>query len=87
MAQLHQILRHSNNHAVSDHTTDLEVVPSPEANGAHHDGSRYFAELRDVQDQSSSRVQHRLNPVKQIRIRSEQKVIAVVDSTFNEGID
>ena len=89
MAQFHQVFRRSTNQAVSDHKGDLEVDPSPDWKPVKlvADGSWYVAELGDVQDQPSGRVQHGLKPVEKIGMRPEQEAVAVIDPTRNEGVD
>ena len=89
MAQLHQILKRSTNHTVSDHKGDLEVDPSPDWKPVElvAKGSQYVAELGDVHDQPSGRVQHGLKPVEEIGMRPEQETVAVIDPTRNEGVD
>ena len=80
MAQFHQVFRRSTNQAVSDHKGDLEVDLSPDWKLAElvADGSWYVAELVDVQDQPSGRVQHGLKPVKEIWMRPKQETVAVI---------
>ena len=89
MAQFHQVFRRSTNQAVTDHKGDLEVDPSPDWKPVElvADGSWYVAELGDVQDQPSGRVQHGLKPVEKIGMRPEQETVAVIDPTRNEGVD
>ena len=89
MAQFHQVFRRSANQAVSDHKGDLEVDPFPDWKPVElvADGSWYVAELKDVQDQLSGRVQHGLKPVEEIGMRPKQETIAVIDPTCNEGVD
>ena len=89
MAQLHQILRCSTNHAVSDHEGDLEVKPSPDWKPVKlvANGSWYVAELLNVQNQPGGRVQHGLKPVEEIGMRTEQETVAVIDPTRSEGVD
>ena len=66
MAQFHQILRRSPDHAVSDHKGDLEIDPFLDWKPVEiiANGSLYVVEFEDVQDQPSGRVQHGLKPVK-----------------------
>ena len=89
MAQFHQVFRRSTDQAVTNHKGDLEVDPSSDWKPVElvADGSWYVAELGDVQDQPSSRVQHGLKPVEKIGMRPEQETIAVIDPTRNEGVD
>ena len=78
MAQFHQVLRRSTNQAVTDHRGDLEVDPSSDWKPVElvADGSWYVAELGDVQDQPSGRVQHGLKPVKKIGMRPDASWLA-----------
>ena len=48
------------------------------------DGSRDSAELYDVQNQASGRMQHGLKPVEKIRVGSVKEAVAVVNSTCDE---
>ena len=86
MAQLHQVFRCSTNQAVTDRKGDLEIDPSPDCKPVElvADGSWYVAELGDVQNQPSGRVQHGLEPVEKIGVRPEQETVAVIDPTRNQ---
>ena len=81
MTQFHQVFRSNTNQAVSDNNGDLEVDPSPDWKPVELDTdiSRLVAELGDVQDQRSGRVQRGLKPVEEIGMRPEQETVAVID--------
>ena len=89
MAQLHQVLWCHPSDAVPDKKNDLVTYTPLDRQPVQFitDGGRYLAELGNVQNQPRSRVQDRLEKVEEVRNRSIQNSVTVVNPTCNERVN